>query len=310
MKEKHIDEIKRSSGVEFLGCHRSSDGKCYYLSGTSISADYGDNLGFDAFGFREGRDGDLERGPRLRFRVSRSAAASSDLASLIGEQSAYLKRAAVAHLKAMLDRGEVDGARDIQLRSHDDASAFALPSAADPIVEQARVRDEVIRRLAYLHHEGTQTVTLPVLLDGMCTEVEWVHRALRNHAENGFVTGVERGYVTLTDKGHLEAERATTRAPQATPINSPAPPATRKYDCFVSYAGEDREMVRKLVAMLRTRSLGVWWDKGEITLGDKLTKKIEEGLGRSRYGLVIVSENFIDKHWPEAEIRALASRAI
>jgi hypothetical protein len=45
-------------------------------------------------------------------------------------------------------------------------------------------------------------------------------------------------------------------------------------------------------------------------LGDKLSLKIEEGLSRSRYGIVIISRHFIVKNWPQAELRALHARAI
>jgi hypothetical protein len=52
----------------------------------------------------------------------------------------------------------------------------------------------------------------------------------------------------------------------------------------------------------------VWWDKGQIKLGDRLSAKIEEGLKLSRYGLVIISPRFLAKKWPENELRALAHK--
>src|SRR5262249_2616238 len=49
----------------------------------------------------------------------------------------------------------------------------------------------------------------------------------------------------------------------------------------------------------------VWIDEHEISLGDSLTTKINEGLARSRYGIVILSPDFLDKQWPMRELAAL-----
>jgi hypothetical protein len=83
-----------------------------------------------------------------------------------------------------------------------------------------------------------------------------------------------------------------------------------RYDCFISYAGEDRTLVEGIVSALKQVSINVWWDKGQIRLGDRLTQKIDDGLSQSRYGLIIVSQAFMGKRWPESELRALANRAI
>jgi hypothetical protein len=92
--------------------------------------------------------------------------------------------------------------------------------------------------------------------------------------------------------------------------SSMSPVHERRFDCFVSYASEDRQMVKLLVEALAAQGIEVWWDKGQITLGDRLTVKIDEGLSRSRYGLFIISPSFVAKRWPETELRALSSRAI
>ena len=109
---------------------------------------------------------------------------------------------------------------------------------------------------------------------------------------------------TLQSPSSTLANRRSGRAPLA-------PTDDRKtYDCFVSYAGEDRPLVEQLVPVLAGLGLNVWWDKGQIRLGDRLSQKIDEGLKLSRYGLAIISGSFVAKRWPEAELRALANRAI
>jgi hypothetical protein len=77
-------------------------------------------------------------------------------------------------------------------------------------------------------------------------------------------------------------------------------PAAIVYDCFISYAGEDCEVVKGIVGALEAAGAKVWWDKGQIRLGDHLTQKIDEGLSQSRYGLMVISPAFVGKHWPES----------
>ena len=82
-----------------------------------------------------------------------------------------------------------------------------------------------------------------------------------------------------------------------------------QFDVFVSYAWQDRDYILPLINALQEIGLRVWWDHHEITLGDRLTKAIDDGLSNSRYGIVIISASFIGKHWPEAELRSLLTRA-
>lgn len=81
------------------------------------------------------------------------------------------------------------------------------------------------------------------------------------------------------------------------------------FDVFVSYASEDRATVKSLVEAMEARDLRVWWDKGQITLGDRLSAKIDEGLQNSRYGVVIISLSFVVKNWPTAELRSMINRS-
>jgi hypothetical protein len=83
------------------------------------------------------------------------------------------------------------------------------------------------------------------------------------------------------------------------------------YDLFISHASEDKEgFVRELVNALVERGLRVWFDEAELQVGDSLVEAIDDGLNRSRFGVVILSEAFFDKRWPRAELDALAEREI
>ena len=82
-------------------------------------------------------------------------------------------------------------------------------------------------------------------------------------------------------------------------------PVHHDYDVFVSHASEDKaRFVDPFVAALEARGLRVWYDANEIRLGDDFRKRMDDGLARSRFGVVVLSPNFF-KFWPEAELSAL-----
>lgn len=81
------------------------------------------------------------------------------------------------------------------------------------------------------------------------------------------------------------------------------------WDVFVSHASEDKEsVVLPLVDLLLCHGMKVWLDKGEIFLGDSIREKIDEGLSRSQFGVVVISHNFFAKNWTKAELDSLFSR--
>ena len=80
-------------------------------------------------------------------------------------------------------------------------------------------------------------------------------------------------------------------------------------DLFISHASEDKEeFVRPLVQALTNEGLTVWFDEYELRIGDSLRGKIDEGLSRSRYGLVVLSQAFFAKGWPQYEMDGLIAR--
>lgn len=73
-------------------------------------------------------------------------------------------------------------------------------------------------------------------------------------------------------------------------------PIIRKYDVFISHASEDKDaVVRPLAISLQQKGLKVWFDEFELRIGDSLRQKIDKGLANSRFGIVVLSKNFIKK---------------
>lgn len=83
------------------------------------------------------------------------------------------------------------------------------------------------------------------------------------------------------------------------------------YDVFISHASEDKEeVVRPLANALRKAGLKVWYDEFELHIGDSLRRKIDQGLAKSRFGIVVISPNFIRKGWTNYELDGLITRAV
>ena len=81
-----------------------------------------------------------------------------------------------------------------------------------------------------------------------------------------------------------------------------------EYDVFVSHAWEDKEdFVDEFVSELRKQGLKVWYDTDKLKWGDSMREKIDKGLSKSRYGVVVLSPNYIAEHkyWTKAELNGL-----
>lgn len=80
------------------------------------------------------------------------------------------------------------------------------------------------------------------------------------------------------------------------------------YDVFVSHAWEDKEdFVEDFVQELRKLEIKVWYDTSRIKWGDSMRAKIDDGLRKSRFGVAVLSPNYIadGKYWTKAELDGL-----
>jgi hypothetical protein len=110
---------------------------------------------------------------------------------------------------------------------------------------------------------------------------------------------------------------------QAPPPSAPAPSGVsthrrkvvnrpeEEWDVFISHASEDKEAIaHPLAEALSAKGLRVWYDDFSLKLGDSLRQSIDRGLARSRFGVVILSGYFFEKHWPQQELNGLATREV
>ncbi len=93
---------------------------------------------------------------------------------------------------------------------------------------------------------------------------------------------------------------------QSTTIYSEIETMGVEHDVFISHATEDKEsFVNELVEELKKRNVKVWVDDLKIKWGDPLRKSIDEGLKKSRFGIVVISKHFIAKGWTQYELDGL-----
>ena len=104
------------------------------------------------------------------------------------------------------------------------------------------------------------------------------------------------------EPGSSDASRATATVAQ---------PEERQWDIFICHATEDKEEIaRPLAEALGARNLAVWFDERSLTVGDSLRRSIDEGLANSKFGIVILSPRFFEKHWPQQELNGLAAKEV
>lgn len=84
-----------------------------------------------------------------------------------------------------------------------------------------------------------------------------------------------------------------------------------EYDVFISHASEDKdEVVRPLANALVKKGVKVWYDEFEMKIGDSLRRKIDKGLANSRFGIVVISKDFIKKGWTNYELDGIVTKAV
>lgn len=79
------------------------------------------------------------------------------------------------------------------------------------------------------------------------------------------------------------------------------------YDLFICHATEDKQAIAGPLAQgLKEFGKRVWFDDYELVMGDSLSGKINEGLRKSRFGVIVISQAFLDKGgWSKKEFEGL-----
>lgn len=119
-----------------------------------------------------------------------------------------------------------------------------------------------------------------------------------------------RGFLpTARPAEHSVASRVVVREDPIEP--APGSLGGQTWDVFISHASEDKQTVARPLRDALTRlGVTVWLDETEMRIGHSLRRRIDDGIRSSRFGVVILSEAFLNKGWTNHELDGLVTRTV
>jgi hypothetical protein len=79
---------------------------------------------------------------------------------------------------------------------------------------------------------------------------------------------------------------------------------------FLSHSSIDKPLATKIYRSLRDQPVSIWFDRLEMRPGDSLLAQIAEGINKSDYLLVLVTENSKRSSWVEKEVTIALTQEI
>ena len=82
-----------------------------------------------------------------------------------------------------------------------------------------------------------------------------------------------------------------------------------QFDVFVSHANDNKEdFVNALTTTLGKLGISIWYDANILDWGDDWKLQIVNGLKKCRFGIVVISPEFLGREWTEKELNELLQR--
>ncbi len=126
------------------------------------------------------------------------------------------------------------------------------------------------------------------------------------------VSGTNLANLTFTVQGPEKLVALVTQRLGATEtrgveeVNIP----TKQPHVFLSYAFEDASVAEKIATTLRQNGIETWWAQWEMSAGDSLRQKIDEGLTNCTHFVVLLTPRSIERPWVKHEMDAALVRKI
>jgi hypothetical protein len=79
---------------------------------------------------------------------------------------------------------------------------------------------------------------------------------------------------------------------------------------FISHSHADRDTVARIAERLRKAGIADWLDAEQITFGDPIVGKIEDGLRSSLYVVAMLSAALVKSGWCRAEYGSVLNREL
>lgn len=111
--------------------------------------------------------------------------------------------------------------------------------------------------------------------------------------------------------GNIDIEQYKGVADASAPIPYGLLRSGAEFDVFISHASEDKEDVAiPLADTLKNNGVTVWLDEFTLKIGDDLFERINKGISKSNFAIVIFSNHFIRKSWTNFELKGIVQRYI
>ena len=166
---------------------------------------------------------------------------------------------------------------------------------------QSRMND-ALRRRADLNQQIARKRTDRTRVSGYLQRAISDEAKQQQRAQNALMQSYQR---KIAELGNAITQSIREQV-HPTTIYSAVETTVVEHDVFISHATEDKEsFVNELVEELKKRNVKVWVDDLKIKWGDPLRKSIDEGLKKSRFGIVVISKHFIAKGWTQYELDGL-----
>jgi len=171
-------------------------------------------------------------------------------------------------------------------------------SMIDSQNKRAKIREQISRKTSELHRYQNQLETAQrAEIKKQDKERDRKLKEAQHSQDN-----LERRQKKLQQSMRLQNEQDISSIQKALSTKP------KKHDVFISHASEDKDsFVRDFANRLKKAGLEVWYDEFSLSWGDSLRQSIDNGLANSKFGIVILSNNFFAKEWPQAELNGLFS---
>lgn len=71
---------------------------------------------------------------------------------------------------------------------------------------------------------------------------------------------------------------------------------------FISYSSDDVGFVKRLEAELRSHGVSLWLDRKQIKVGQRIPRRIKEGIFECDYFLIVISKSSLQSNWVRDEL--------
>lgn len=86
-------------------------------------------------------------------------------------------------------------------------------------------------------------------------------------------------------------------------------PKRKEYDLFLSHANADKlAFVDDLYSTLSLLKINIFYDKEELSWGDNWKDRLIEGVDKSEFAIIVISNEFFGREWTEKELNEFLQR--